>query len=47
MEVVVELELDIVEANDWGWNIVSIIIEFHGFFRHRGHRYLPAVPSIW
>lgn len=46
MELIVEIELDVVEHNDWGWNITTIVLDFHGFFMHRGHRFLPAIPPV-
>lgn len=47
MEIIVEMELEVVEISDWGWNVLTIAVDFHGFFRHRGHRFLPAIPPIW
>lgn len=42
MELFVELGVDFIQMNDWGWDIYSLILSFHMFFRHRGHQYLPG-----
>lgn len=47
MEVIVEMELEVIQTEDWGWNVLTIVMDFHGFFMHQGHRFLPAVPPIW
>lgn len=43
MEILIELELDVVRSNDWGWQFYQIVVTFQGFFQHRGHRMLPLV----
>lgn len=47
MEVIVEMELDVIETNDWGWSVMTIALEFRGYFRHRGHRFLSGVSPAW
>lgn len=42
MEIYLELGIDVLRRTLAGWDIVSILVKIHIFYRHRTRRYIPG-----